>query len=176
VIPSTEGLERAFRSPIFFGTQFDMAASLAGWSNGREQRVKVVRHRPQKLEFASLCESQSERPLSGARRTFLLRTPFAVVALLGPTPFASRKSAPARRPHNREANLVQSLGRRSFQCWRRVALVPKLFGDLQWLNLHFMPPGHFVTRLMQLLVMITAERHRELIANLETQGAGLCET
>jgi hypothetical protein len=38
VIPSTEGLERAFRSPIFFGTQFDMAASLAGWSNGREQR------------------------------------------------------------------------------------------------------------------------------------------
>jgi hypothetical protein len=38
--------------------------------------------------------------------------------------------------------------------------------------LHFMPPGHFVTRLMQLLVMITAERQRKLIADFETNALG----
>jgi hypothetical protein len=135
--------------------------------------VKVVRHRPQKLEFASLCESQSERPLSGARRTFLLRTPFAVVALLRTDAIRIAKiSTGALGLIICEANLVQSLGRRSFQCSRHVALVPKLFGDLQRLNLHFMPPGHFVTRVMQLLVMITAERHRKLIADFETNALG----
>jgi len=34
---------------------------------------------------------------------------------------------------------------------RRVALFPKLFGDIQRLNLRFMPPGDLVARLVQLL-------------------------
>jgi hypothetical protein len=38
------------------------------------------------------------------------------------------------------------------------------------------PPGDFVTGLVQLLVMITAEWYRELIADLETQSARLRET
>ena len=134
--------------------------------------VKVVRRRPQKLEFASLCGSQSERPLNGARRTFLLRTPFAVVALLRPMPFASRKSAPARWPHNCEENVAQSLRRRSFKLSRHVALLPKLFADFQRPNLHFMSPSDLVARVVQLLVMVTAERHRKLIADFETNALG----
>src|SRR5664280_85947 len=63
-------------------------------------------------------------------------------------------------------------------CRRRfwVRLFPKSLGDLQRFDIQVVPPGHLVTCLMQLLMVITAERHGELIADLETQGARLCKT
>ncbi len=62
--------------------------------------------------------------------------------------------------------------------WRRLrpALDPKLLSDLEWFDIQVVPPGDFVTGLVQLLVMITAEWYRELIADLETQSARLRET
>ena len=54
--------------------------------------------------------------------------------------------------------------------WRqqRVTLLPKPLGDLQRLDIQVVPPCHFVTSLMQLLMVITAERHGELIADFKT--------
>jgi hypothetical protein len=42
------------------------------------------------------------------------------------------------------------------------ALLPKSLGDLQRFDIQVVPPGHVVTGLMQLLMVITAERHGEL--------------
>jgi hypothetical protein len=53
------------------------------------------------------------------------------------------------------------------------ALRPKLFGNLKGVDIQVMPPRQFVTGLMQLLVMVTTERDRELIAHFETQSSGL---
>ena len=55
-------------------------------------------------------------------------------------------------------------------------LFPQSLGDLQRFDIEIMPPRHFITCLMQLLMVITAERHGEFIADLETQGTRLCET
>jgi hypothetical protein len=35
------------------------------------------------------------------------------------------------------------------------------------------PPGHFITGLVQLAMMATAERHGEHITDFETEGSGL---
>jgi hypothetical protein len=52
-------------------------------------------------------------------------------------------------------------------------LFPKRPGDRQRLDLEVCPPGHLVARLMQLPVMSTAERDRELIADFEPNGSRL---
>ena len=52
-------------------------------------------------------------------------------------------------------------------------LVPKPFGDLQRLDFEVFPPGHLIAGLMQLAVMTAAERHGELVADLEADGSGL---
>ena len=49
-----------------------------------------------------------------------------------------------------------------------MALFPKLLGDLKRFDIQVVPPGHFVTDMMQLLMVITAERHGELIADFKT--------
>ena len=53
------------------------------------------------------------------------------------------------------------------------AFLPKTLGDLQRFDIQVVPPGHFVTGLMQLLMVITAKRHGELIADFKTQRSGL---
>jgi hypothetical protein len=52
-------------------------------------------------------------------------------------------------------------------------LLPELQGHNQWLQVMIAPPGHFITGLMQLAMMATAERHSELITDFETEGPGL---
>ena len=42
-----------------------------------------------------------------------------------------------------------------------MAFFPKTLGDLQRFDIQVVPPGHFVTDMMQLLMMITAKRHGE---------------
>ena len=56
-----------------------------------------------------------------------------------------------------------------------MSFLPKPLRNFQRFDIQVVPPGHFVTCLMQLLMVITAERHGEFIADLETQGARLCE-
>src|ERR1035437_8498704 len=46
------------------------------------------------------------------------------------------------------------------------AFLPKSFGDLQRFDIQVVPPGHFVTGLMQLLMVLTAERHGDPIRTL----------
>jgi hypothetical protein len=38
-----------------------------------------------------------------------------------------------------------------------------------------MPPGYFVAGLVQLTMMATAKRYRELITDFKAQGPGLCK-
>ena len=52
-------------------------------------------------------------------------------------------------------------------------LLPKILGDRQRIDVARLPPGHFIAGLMQLPVMAAAERHRELIADFETDCSGL---
>ena len=56
-----------------------------------------------------------------------------------------------------------------------LALVPKLLCDLKGFDIDIVPPGYFITGLMQLLMVITTERHGELIADFKAQRARLCE-
>lgn len=58
----------------------------------------------------------------------------------------------------------------------RVRLLPQLSGGAQRVDLKCLPPGHFVSRLMQLPMMAAAERYCELIAHLDPQSARLCKT
>ena len=55
--------------------------------------------------------------------------------------------------------------------WSR--LLPKPLGSWQGINFEALPPGHFIASLMQLPMMTAAERHGELVADLETEAAGL---
>jgi hypothetical protein len=55
----------------------------------------------------------------------------------------------------------------------RFALLPKSLGNLQRFDIQVVPPSHFVTGLLQLLMVITAEWHGELVADFKTQGARL---
>ena len=57
----------------------------------------------------------------------------------------------------------------------RMRLFPELPGDAERVNLKFVPPGHLISRLVQLPVMTTAERHRKLVAHLDAQSARLRE-
>jgi hypothetical protein len=52
-------------------------------------------------------------------------------------------------------------------------LIPEALGNLEWIDSPVLPPGHFVARTMQFPVMPAAERDREFIAHLETNGSGL---
>jgi hypothetical protein len=53
------------------------------------------------------------------------------------------------------------------------ASLPQLLGDRYRRDLHVGAPGFFVAVPMQILVMSTAERHRELVADLASQGSRL---
>ena len=55
-------------------------------------------------------------------------------------------------------------------------LFPELPGDTERLDLKFFPPGPFISRLMQLPMMSTAEGHRELIADFKADRPWLRKT
>ena len=52
-------------------------------------------------------------------------------------------------------------------------LLPKLLGDGQGIDFQALPPDHFITSLMQLPMMASAQRHCELVADFETQRSRL---
>ena len=49
-----------------------------------------------------------------------------------------------------------------------MGLLPKPFGDLEYVDIETLPPGDLITGLMQLPVMTTAERYCEFIADLHS--------
>ena len=57
----------------------------------------------------------------------------------------------------------------------RMRLLPELPRDAQRVYFLFIPPGYFVSRLMELPVMAAAERDRKLVAHLDAERARLCE-
>ena len=48
-----------------------------------------------------------------------------------------------------------------------MACFPKPLGDLKRVDIQVMPPGYFIAGLVQLTMMVAAERNCELIADLE---------
>jgi hypothetical protein len=60
-------------------------------------------------------------------------------------------------------------------CCRRfwVRLLPMSLGDRERIDFEFLPPGNFITSLVQLPMMTAAERHRELVADFETERSRL---
>ena len=54
-----------------------------------------------------------------------------------------------------------------------MSLSPKIFGDANRIDLQVFPPSRFITCVMQLPVMPTAEWYGELIADFQTNAAGL---
>jgi hypothetical protein len=50
---------------------------------------------------------------------------------------------------------------------------PKLTGGLDWVDAGILPPGGFVAYAVHQPMMDAAERHRELVARLTTQGPRL---
>lgn len=50
---------------------------------------------------------------------------------------------------------------------------PKLPGDTEGVNFHFIPPSNFVSGLVQLPMVAPAERDRKLVAHLDVQRARL---
>ena len=48
-----------------------------------------------------------------------------------------------------------------------MTLFPKTFCDLQCIDLQVLPPSNLIASLMQLSMVTAAERHGELIADLE---------
>ena len=61
------------------------------------------------------------------------------------------------------------------RCRHRIlsALRPKLFSDRQRLDTQIVPPGEFVSCMMQLPVMLTTERHSEFVADFHAERSGL---
>jgi hypothetical protein len=55
-------------------------------------------------------------------------------------------------------------------------LVPKPSSNGQGVQPHVMPPGAFVTAVVELTVMGAAERNGEFVADLGTERLGLGET
>jgi hypothetical protein len=53
--------------------------------------------------------------------------------------------------------------------------LPKLLGGLDRRNAKIGPPSHFIAVPVQVIVVVTAERHGEFIADLAPQGIGLGE-
>jgi len=56
-----------------------------------------------------------------------------------------------------------------------VRLLPKLPGDAKRIDLCFLPPGNFISGLMELPMMTAAKRDRIFIAHLYAERARLCE-
>src|SRR5882762_3508379 len=69
------------------------------------------------------------------------------------------------------------LGRPTVTCWIRLkqGRRPKLSGRFDRGNLQVDPPRHFVAVAMQLMMVLAAQRHGELVADLESQRPGLRE-
>jgi hypothetical protein len=53
------------------------------------------------------------------------------------------------------------------------AALPKTLCDLDRRNLKVRPPRHFVTAAMQIVMMLTAQRHSEFVAYFPSQRLGL---
>ena len=53
------------------------------------------------------------------------------------------------------------------------SLIPKFCGYFQRFDFEISPPDHLIAGLMQLPMMASAERYRELVADFEAQGSGL---
>ena len=56
------------------------------------------------------------------------------------------------------------------------AFCPEPLCDWQRFDIEIVPPCDFIARSMQLVMVIAAERHRELVADFETQRSRLRET
>ena len=56
-----------------------------------------------------------------------------------------------------------------------MSLLPQFFSDFERIKVAILPPGDFITGLMQLSMVPTAERHCEFIADLQPDRARLCE-
>src|SRR5439155_20558176 len=69
------------------------------------------------------------------------------------------------------------LGRPTVTCWicLKQGRRPKLSDHFDRGNLQVGPPRHFVAMAMQLMMVLTAEWHRELVADLASQRPGLRE-
>ena len=57
-----------------------------------------------------------------------------------------------------------------------VAPLPKPLRDLDGINCVLRPPGGLVCAHMQFAMVNAAQRHCELVADLSTEGARLCES
>ena len=53
------------------------------------------------------------------------------------------------------------------------SVVPELAGSLNGVDAGILPPGSFIAYAVHQSMMDTAERHRELVARLATQGSRL---
>lgn len=54
-----------------------------------------------------------------------------------------------------------------------MALFPECFGDWKWVDPHVVPPGGLVPGMVELAMMLTAKRDRELVADLAAEGGRL---
>jgi hypothetical protein len=54
-----------------------------------------------------------------------------------------------------------------------ISLIPKPLGDSERVDIDILPPGDFITGLMQLSVMAAAERYGEFISHFRADGARL---
>jgi hypothetical protein len=60
--------------------------------------------------------------------------------------------------------------------WNWMRLQPQRPSADCWINPEFYPPSRFISTSMQLAMMTTAERDRELIADLAAESRRLCKT
>src|SRR6266404_4537374 len=69
------------------------------------------------------------------------------------------------------------LGRLAVIRWVRLkqGRRPKLSRCFERSNLQVGPPSHFVAMAMQLMMVLATERHGELVADLASEGSGLCK-
>ena len=56
-----------------------------------------------------------------------------------------------------------------------MGLLPKLAGDDQSIDLERFPPDCFIASLVQLSMVVAAERHREFIADFDAERPRLCK-
>lgn len=55
----------------------------------------------------------------------------------------------------------------------RFTFRPKVLGNREWLDAQIIPPADLVPGLVKLLVVVSAKRHGELVADLQAQSPGL---
>ena len=71
--------------------------------------------------------------------------------------------------------LLVQVSDRLICCPSGMSLFPELPCDRQRIEVESIPPGHLISRLVQLPVMTTAKRDRKLVAHLDAERARLGE-